>query len=195
MSGEYELDINREQVDFYHIKGVMEELLYFLGYDGRYSLLINDYIPAELHPGVSAAINVNGTNVGIIGKLHPNISKDNVYVIEINLTKLLAIRTGSMKFKELSKFPGMYKDVAFIVDNELTSKEIEQVIKKAGGKLLTNIQIFDLYPNVEEGKKSMAYKLYFQDPSRTLEDEEVMDVFNNIIKEVESKLNAKVRNS
>ena len=124
-----------------------------------------------------------------------NISKDNVYVMEINLTKLLAIRTGSMKYKELSKFPGIYKDVAFIVDNKVTSKEVEQVIKKAGGKLLTNIQIFDLYPNVEEGKKSMAYKLYFQDATRTLEDEEVMQVFNNIIKDVESKLSAKVRSN
>ena len=195
MSGEYELDIQRESVDFYHIKGIMEELLYFLGYEGRYSLLINDYIPDELHPGISAAINVNGTNVGVIGKLHPNVSKDNVYVMEINLTKLLSFRTGSMKYKDISKFPGVYKDVAFIVDNKTTSLEIETAIKKSGGKLLTNIQIFDLYPNVEEGKKSMAYKLYFQDPSRTLSDEEVMEVFNKIISEVESKLNAKVRNS
>ena len=195
MSGEYTLDIHRENVDFYHIKGIMEEFLYFLGYDGRYSLVINDTIPKELHPGVSAAINVNGNNVGIIGKLHPNVSKDNVYVMEINLTKLLAIRTGSMKYKDVTKFPGIYKDVAFIVDNKVTSKEIEDVIKKAGGKLLSTIQIFDLYPNVEEGKKSMAYKLYFQDAARTLEDEEVMQVFNNVIKEVEGKLNAKVRNS
>ena len=195
MSGEYELDIQRESVDFYHIKGIMEELLYFLGYEGRYSLLINDYIPDELHPGISAAINVNGTNVGVIGKLHPNVSKDNVYVMEINLTKLLSFRTGSMKYKDISKFPGVYKDVAFIVDNKTTSLEIETAIKKSGGKLLTNIQIFDLYPNVEEGKKSMAYKLYFQDPSRTLSDEEVMEVFNKIISDVESKLNAKVRNS
>jgi len=195
MSGEYEIDIHREQVDFYHIKGILEELLYFLGYEGRYSLLINDYIPDELHPGVSAAINVNGTNVGVIGKLHPNISKDNVYVMEINLTKLLSFRTGTMKYKDISKFPGVYKDVAFIVDNKTTSLEIEGVIKKSGGRLLTNIQIFDLYPNVEEGKKSMAYKLYFQDPSRTLSDEEVMEVFNKIISDVENKLNAKVRNS
>lgn len=195
MSGEYEIDIHRESVDFYHIKGIMEELLYFLGYEGRYSLLINDYIPDELHPGVSAAINVNGTNVGVIGKLHPNISKDNVYVMEINLTKLLSFRTGTMKYKDISKFPGVYKDVAFIVDNKTTSLEIEGVIKKSGGRLLTNIQIFDLYPNVEDGKKSMAYKLYFQDPSRTLSDEEVMEVFNKIISDVENKLNAKVRNS
>ena len=96
---------------------------------------------------------------------------------------------------DISKFPGVYKDVAFIVDNKTTSLEIEGVIKKSGGRLLTNIQIFDLYPNVEEGKKSMAYKLYFQDPSRTLSDEEVMEVFNKIISDVENKLNAKVRNS
>ena len=193
MAGEYELGIQRENVDFYHIKGVMEELLYFLGYEGRYSLQINDYIPNELHPGVSAAINVNGTNVGIIGKLHPNVSKDSVYVMEINLTRLLSFRTGAMKYKDITKFPGIYKDVAFIVDNNITSQKVEQEIKKAGGKLLTNIQIFDLYPNIEEGKKSMAYKLCFQDASRTLEDEEVMQIFNNIISNVTEKLKAKLR--
>ena len=193
MAGEYVLDIQRENVDFYYIKGVMEELLYFLGYEGRYSLVIDDYIPNELHPGVSASINVNGTNIGIIGKLHPNISKDNVYVMEINLSKLLSFRTGGMKFKELNKFPGIYKDMAFLVDNNITSSEVESVIKKSGGKLLTNIQLFDLYPNALDGKKSMAYKLYFQDPSKTLSDEEVMVVFNNIIKEVENKLKAKLR--
>ena len=193
MAGEYDLDIHRENVDFYHIKGIVEELLYFLGYDGRYSLLINDYIPNELHPGVSASINVNGQNIGIIGKLHPNISKDNVYVMEINLTKLLSIKTGTMKFKEITKFPGVYKDIAFIVDNKTNSLDVETSIKKNGGKLLTGIQIFDLYPNIDEGKKSMTYRLYFQDPTRTLSDEEVMEVFNNIIDKVTKELNAKIR--
>ena len=79
-------------------------------------------------------------------------------------------------------------------DNRLGAvKDIELAIKKAGWKLLTSIQIFDLYPNIEENKKSMAYKLCFQDASRTLEDEEVMQVFNNIITNVTSKFNAKVR--
>ena len=193
MAGDYELGINNKPVDFYHIKGIMEEILYFLGYDGRYSLLINEYIPNELHPGISACINVNGNNIGIIGKLHPSVLKDNVYVMEINLTKLLAIRTGTMKYKDITKFPGVYKDVAFIVDNNITSQEVETIIKKSGGRLLTNISIFDLYPNIEDGKKSMAYKLYFQDANKTLSDDEVMEVFNKIISEVEAKLNAKVR--
>ncbi len=193
MSGDYELDIQNTKVDFYHIKGVMEELLYFLGYDNRYSLLVNDLIPNELHPGVSASINVNGTNVGIIGKLHPNVTKDNVYVMEINLTKLLSIRTGSMKYKDFSKFPSIYKDAAFIFDNKVTNKEVLDVIKKAGGRLLVSSQIFDVYENIEPGKKSMAYNMVFSDPSKTLSDEEVMEVFNKIIFEVETKLNAKLR--
>ena len=193
MSGEYELGIHNTNVDFYHIKGVMEELLYFLGYDNRYSLLVNDLIPSELHPGVSASINVNGTNVGVIGKLHPNVTKDNVYVMEINLTKLLSIRTGSMKYKDFSKFPSIYKDAAFIFDNKVTNKEVLDVIKKAGGRLLVSSQIFDVYENIEPGKKSMAYNMVFSDPTKTLSDEEVMEVFNKIIFEVETKLNAKLR--
>lgn len=193
MSGDFSLDISNTKVDFYHIKGIMEELLYFLGYDGRYSLIKDDKIPNEFHPGQSALINVNGQIVGVIGKLHPSISSSDVYCLEINLSKLLAIRTGTMKYKDISKYPGVIKDVAFIVDNAITSLELEVFIKKSAGKLLENIQIFDIYPNIEEGKKSMAYKLTFSDSSRTLSDDEVMSVFNKIIDEVTSKLNAKLR--
>ena len=193
LSGDYVIDVPNIKVDFYYLKGILEELLYFLGFEGRYSLLKNDYVPKELHPGVSTAINVNGTNLGIIGKLHPSVSKDDIYVMEINLTKLLSIKTGKMKYKEISKFPGIVKDVAFIIDNNITNQEVEQAIKKSGGKLLTKIQLFDIYNNIEPNKKSMAYKLTFQDSTRTLEDAEVMDVFNKIIEYVEKNLNAKLR--
>ncbi len=193
MSGDFSLDISNSKVDFYHIKGIMEELLYFLGYEGRYSLVKDDKIPNEFHPGQSALINVNGQIVGVIGKLHPSIASCDVYCLEINLSKLLAIRTGTMKYKDISKYPGVIKDVAFIVDNAITSLELEVFIKKSAGKLLENIQIFDIYPNIEEGKKSMAYKLTFSDSTRTLSDDEVMSVFNKIIADVTSKLNAKLR--
>ena len=193
LSGDYVIDVPNIKVDFYYLKGILEELLYFLGFEGRYSLLKNDYVPHELHPGISAAINVNGTNLGIIGKLHPSVSKDDIYVMEINLTKLLSIKTGKMKYKEISKFPGIVKDVAFIIDNNITNQEVEQAIKKSGGKLLTKIQLFDIYNNIEPNKKSMAYKLTFQDSTRTLEDAEVMDAFNKIIEYVEKNLNAKLR--
>ena len=88
------------------------------------------------------------------------------------------------------------KDVAFIVNKEIENKEIENIIKKAGGRLLTNIEVFDVYTgeNVSESEKSIAYSLTFSDPTKTLNDEEVMELFNKIIKEVETKLNCKLRN-
>ena len=195
MSGDYKLAINNEKVDFYYLKGIMEELLYFLGYGNRYSLLVKESIPKELHPGQSAIINVDGQDLGIIGKLHPLVHKDDIYVMELNLTQLLKTKTRKMNYKEISKFPSVVKDVAFIIDNHKTSAEIEKVIKQAGGKMLEKINVFDIYPNIEEGKKSIAYKLTFSNPNKTLSDEEVMEVFEKIIKEVEAKTKSKIRNN
>ncbi len=193
MTGDYYLGIHNDKVDFYIIKGILEELLDYLGYNGRYSLVVNN-IPNELHPGISANIIFQGSEIGIIGKLHPNITKDEVYVFEINLTKLLTNRTSKMQFKEISKYPSIVKDVAFIVKKDITSASIEKTIKKAGGRLLNNIKMFDVYTgeNVSSNEKSIAYSLTFSDANRTLSEEEVMKVFNNIISSVE-KSGAKLR--
>ena len=179
--------------DFYLLKGIVENLFNYLGFKNRYSY--NKIDIRELHPGVSASILIDRKEVGIIGRIHPTITKDNVIVAELSMTKLYEYTTKALKFKATSKYPEIKKDVAFIVDNNITNKEIEEVIKHAGGRLLTDIYIFDIYREIEEGKKSMAYNLKFEDPNKTLTDSEVMEVFNNIIAEVEKKLNAKVRNS
>lgn len=195
MTGKYYLDIKSSNVDFYVIKGVVEELLDYLGYNGRYTINVGD-TPKELHPGVSAVITIQGKEVGIIGKIHPNISKDDIYVFEINLDRLLQNKTSDIKVKEVPKYLGMEKDVAFVVKKNITNKEVMDVIKKSGGRLLTNIEVFDVYEGdkIEDGEKSIAYNLKFEDPSKTLTEEEVMNIFNKIILDVESKLNAKVRN-
>ena len=130
--------------------------------------------------------------IGLIGHLHPSLLKDDIYVAEFAINPLMA-KVKPIKFKDANKYPEMEKDVAFIVDNEVTNKELEAAIKKSGGRLLANIEIFDIYRDIEEGKKSMAYKLTFKDDSRTLSDEEVMNVFNKIIDEVCQKMNAKLR--
>lgn len=132
----------------------------------------------------------------MFGRLHPNVSKDKVFVFEINLSKLLSKKVGKMKFKEISKFPNVKKDVAFIVNKDITSKEIEMVIKKASGSVLTNIEVFDVYTgeNVGENEKSIAYSLTFNDTKRTLTEEEVMESFKKIIENVEKKCNARLRN-
>ena len=145
--------------------------------------------------GQSASIVVEGTNVGIIGKLHPNTLKDNVYVFEINLAKLLNNHPSRMTYKDIPKFPSISKDIAFILDKAVTAGEVMATIKKAGGKLLQTISVFDVYTgeNVSADKKSIAFNLTFQDPTRTLTEEEVMTVFNNIIDKVKASHNAELR--
>ena len=195
MTGKYSTGLNNtKNVDFYTIKGVAEEILDYLGYAGRYSFMKQE-MPKEMHPGQSAYINVNGTNVGIIGKVHPNVTRENVFVLEINLDELLSKRVGKMKFKEISKFPNVKKDIAFVVDKSLTSKEVEKAIKNGGGSLLTDIEIFDVYTGVGIGldKKSMAYSLTFSDNKKTLTDDEVNALMNKIIDTVSKKCGAELR--
>ena len=189
MTGERYLSVKSKQVDFYDIKGVAEELLDYLGYAGRYSFVVKDELPKEFHPYQTAQISVNNDIVGIIGKLHPNCTKDNVYVLEINLDKLLEKKTGKMKYKEISKFPSVKKDLAVVIDKDITSEEIAKQIKKLAGNLLLGSKIFDVYTgeNIEENKKSIAYSLEFGAADRTLTDDEINAILEKIIAGLEKQ--------
>ena len=196
MTGEYGLGINHKtQVDFYVIKGVAEELLDYLGYGNRYSFVVKENFPKEFHPYQTAYISVNNDIVGIIGRLHPNISKEPTFVMEINLDKLLDKKVGKMKFKEISKFPSVKKDIAVIIDKEKTSGEVAMAIKKAASNLLTKVELFDVYTgaNIDENKKSLAYSLTFEDSKKTLTDEEINKEMEKIIEFLSKKLNAELR--
>lgn len=177
--------------DFYCLKGIVENLLDYLGFKNRYTF--ESCEAPEMHPGICAKILLDRKEIGIIGRVHPSYKKDEVYVAELSMTELYNAKVKPIKFKEASKYPEIVKDLAFVVENNVESEVIKSQIKKSGGRLLDSIEVFDLYENVEEGKKSIAYKLVFKDPSRTLSDEEVMEVFNKIISEVESKTGAKLR--
>ena len=195
MSGKYSTGLNNNKnVDFYVIKGIAEEILDYLGYAGRYSFMKQE-MPKEMHPGQSAMINVNGSNIGMIGKIHPSVTRDDVYVLEINLDELFTKKVGKMKYKEFSKFPSINKDIALVVDKKAISKDIEKVIKSAGGSLLTNIEVFDVYTGVGVGidKKSIAYSLTFSDMKKTLTDEEINGLMDKIIDTVSKKCGAELR--
>ncbi len=179
------------KVDFYLIKGIIENILNYLGFKNRYEFVVDKDIK-DLHPGISARILLDRKPIGIIGKVHPSIEKGDIYVAEFAVNPLMST-VKPIKFKEANKYPEMVKDVAFIVDNEVTNSELETAIKKSGGRLLSDVEIFDIYRDIEDGKKSMAYKLTFKDENKTLSDEEVMQVFNKIIDDVVSKMNAKLR--
>ena len=180
-------------VDFYLVKGIIENLFNYLGFRNRYSFEVVS-VP-ELHPGISAKILVDREEIGIIGKLHPNISNDDIYVCEFSLTSLYNKKIKPIKYKETSKYPSIVKDVSFIVDKDTMAIDIENTIKKSGGRLLESVYIFDYYAkdNIEDNKKSLAFKLTFTDSSRTLEEKEVMDIFNKIISDVVVKHNAVLR--
>ena len=179
--------------DFYVLKGIIVNLLEYLGYQGRISFNKKDDINC-MHSGVTASISIDNTEIGFIGKVSPLTIKEDVYVLEISLTKLIDKKVRSYKFKELNKYPHITKDLSFVMDKDMLSSDVEKEIKRSGGKLLTKVEPFDLYESKElKNKKSITYKLYFEDLNRTLTSEEVNEQFNKIIEEVSKKLNIKLR--
>ena len=197
MTGEYYQGIgNKKQVDFYVIKGIAEQILDYLGYKNRYSFVADlNQIAKEFHPGQSAVISVNNDIVGVIGKVHPNLIDQDVYVLEINLDKLLSKKVGRMKFKEISKFPSVNKDLAVVVDKNVEAQKIAMQIKKSAGSSLNDVKVFDIYTGkgIDEDKKSIAFSLNFGKMNATLTDEEINGTMNKIIKDLENKLGAKLR--
>ena len=179
--------------DFYTLKGILCNLLDYLGLKNRYAFI--ESTEENLHPGISADIYLDKNKVGFFGRIHPKINKDEIYVLELCIDEL-DIKTKDIKFKSASKYPNIKKDLAFIMPKSMKNEDVIKVIKHAGSRLLTNVEVFDLYEgeNIIRDYKSIAYSLTFEDSSRTLTDEEVMIVFNNIIKEVETKLGLKLRN-
>lgn len=196
MKGNYILNKwqnNGIKVDFFVIKGIAENILDYLGFKNRYSFRVED-IP-NMHPGMSAQILLDKEPIGILGRVHPSYKKDDIFVLELSMTKMMSKEIKALKYKEANKYPSITKDLAFVVDKKVTAESLMNQIRKSGGRLLNSIDIFDIYvgENVKENEKSIAFKLVFADNARTLSDNEVTEIFNKIILEVESKMEAKLR--
>lgn len=181
-----------KKVDFYVVKGIIEDLLDYMGFKNRYSFTAGGV--DDLHPGISAKILLDKKEIGIIGRVHPKILKDEVYVFEISLQALMT-EIKPLKYKEAPKYPSMEKDMAFILDKSIEVGKVIDIIKKAGGRILSDVTVFDVYEgeNIDNSKKSIAFKLNFMDINRTLNEEEVMQSFKKIIEKVESEFQAKLR--
>ena len=187
---------SKREVDFYDLKGVIEEVLSFLRLKGEFE---REEEKEYLHPGQSARVKVKGETVGFLGKLHPDVLerfdvKQDIYVAEVELGKLLEMaKEERIEFKQIPKFPPVMRDIAVIVDEDVPVAQIEGVIERAA-KYLYKVELFDVYKGkgVPEGKKSVAFSLTFRAPDRTLSDEEVNRVLDAIIEELE-KVGAKLR--
>ena len=195
MSGNYTLGLKQLNVDFYVVKGIAEESRDFLGCAGRYSFIVNDNIASELHPGKSAVISVNNDVVGFVGRIHPSICGDEVYVMEINLDKLLQKKVGKMQYKEYSKFLTVKKDIAVVVDKNIEAIELQKVIKTSGGKLVKDSTVFDVYTGkgIDDNKKSIAFKLEIGSDKETLTAEQINEVLDKVIGQLKNKFGAELR--
>lgn len=187
----YKLNINN---NFYLLKGIVENLFNYLGLSNRYDFKVTE-IPHYFHPYCSSSIILDNEVIGFIGLIHPNVSKDKVYGLEINLDKILNIEIRGIKNKEVSKYPSIKKDLAIIVDKNIMAKDLIKTIKNSGKKLLEEVSIFDIYEGdkIDNDKMSIAFSLKFSDSNKTLTEIEVMDIFNNIINDLVNKHHAILR--
>lgn len=186
-----------EKVDFFHIKGIIENLFEMLSVNGeiRYEKAAID----ELHPGRSAYILLGGKKIGFIGQVHPVIAKKyeiaETYVAELNLEQLVSYEGAQVLYQSVSKFPSVTRDIALLVDENAVHQTLVEVITQAAGRFLANVKLFDVYQgaNIEAGKKSLAYSLTFSNPEATLTDEEVNLAMNKVVKALEEQLKAEIR--
>ena len=194
MTGSYLTSSWKEdiKIDFFVVKGIVEDLLGYMGYNGRYSFVRSEC--KDLHPGVQASIILDGKTIGIIGKVHPSITKKDIFVFELNLDSLYG-KTSKLKYKEAFKYPSISKDMAYVLDRNVLVDDVIKTIKKASSKILQEVEVFDVYEgeNIDSTKKSVAFSLVFNGVDRTLTDDEVMTDFNKIIDKVVSNYNAELR--
>ena len=178
----------KETVDFYLLKGVIENILEYMGFQNRYTFDTNS-LPLEFHPYQAARVLIDRKEVGYFGRIHPNQNKNAYFVFELDFNKLFDVKVRPIKNKEVSKYPSIVKDFAFLLDRDVLAADVVETIKKACGRMLQDVKIFDYYvgENIDNTKKSLAFKLTFMDMTKTLSDEEVMVLFHKAIEMVEKK--------
>ncbi|EHI69729.1 phenylalanine--tRNA ligase subunit beta [Streptococcus ictaluri] len=193
---EKDFQTTAQAVDFYYVKGILEVIFDKLG-------LSVEYLPtremASMHPGRTALIRLEGQTIGFVGQVHPQTANNydipETYVAEVDLSALELAMTDKLHFQEVTKFPAMTRDIALLVDSEISHQAILSAIDAAKVKRLTKVKLFDIYTgsNIQEGKKSMAYSLTFQNPSDNLRDEEVTTYMEKITKSLMDTLSVEVR--
>ena len=173
--------------DFYHMKGVVEELLDKLGMRKR-----PEYNPKAgkpfLHPGRQAEVFYQGMELGYLGEVHPQVADNygiggRVYVAVIDILNLMECATFDRKYTGLAKYPAVARDLSMVVPKNVLAGDIEHVLVQRGGKILENYQLFDIYEGaqIKEGYKSMAYTVVFRSKDRTLNEEDINGAMKKIL--------------
>ena len=184
--------------DFYGIKGIVEHTLDTLG------ITTAEFEPLTalhwMHPGRTAQIDVDGKAVGYVGELHPTVAKNygigaRTYIAVLDEAELINAAKLVSTYKALPKFPAMIRDISMLVKDHVYVRDIEKVIAANGGDILENIELFDVYKGgqIADGYKSVSFSITFRADDRTLVDDEVNAVMADILKALEEKLGAVLR--
>ena len=185
--------------DFYNLKGICEAVFADAGISGvKY---VAESENPTYHPGRCAKMYAaDGTELGILGELHPTVLEGwgldvPAYTAVLELEKILALANFDREYKQLPKYPASSRDFAFICDEDLESASVEEVLRKAGGKVVEAVTLFDVYRGAQigEGKKSMAYTVTMRAADRTLTDEEADKAANAMLTALESELGVTLR--
>lgn len=187
----------KKAVDFFVLKGIVEGLFAKLGLESQLG-----FQKAELdglHPGRTAEIFLNGDVIGFIGQVHPTMQKTldlkETYAFELSLKALLEAETAPLQYTAIPRFPSITRDIALVVDKKKAAGDLEKIITEAGGSLLKEVSVFDLYEGekMEHDKKSLAFSLKYFDPEKTLTDEDIAKVHNKVLAKLEEKAGAVLR--
>jgi len=185
---------DKEPLDFFDAKGVVENLLNQLGLKAGFENSDDE----TLFPGRGANIIVDDDKVGVVGDMHPKVTQafelpDAICLIEIDLEKLLAKLIAARRYQSIPRFPGVTRDIALVVDEEVSYRGVEEIIQSF--PLVNRVTLFDLYrgEQITEGKKSFAIRIAYQSPSRTLTDEEVDRTQEQMLAKLSQELGATLR--
>lgn len=187
-----------QPVDFFQVKGMLERYLHNMGIAGKVEY-VADRSREEMHPGRTANILIDGDLVGFVGQVHPQTAKEykvpETYVFELNLEQLMKSKKIENEYTPISKFPTITRDIALLVDTNVTNEEIVDLIKQYGGAFLKDVHLFDVYSgaHLSSGKKSLAYTLTYQDTNATLTEDQVNQAFAKVTNRLQEQLNAEIR--
>ena len=183
--------------DFFDIKGDVQRILQYAGLNDDIEFTVATDVDM-LHPGQAAYISYQGEIIGMLGQLNPKIVQDlslpkNIFVYEILTSALL--QGNIVKYTRISKFPSVKRDLSLLMDKGVTCLKVRELIFAKAGAILKEVQVIDRYvgEKIDVNKISMTFSLHYQDAQRTLKDEEVDASIKDILKQLDSKLGAVLR--
>ena len=186
------------QCDYFDLKGIVENLLDSLGLKSASFKRMSEN--PSYHPGKTAELILGRTSLGVLGEIHPDVNENYgvdvpCYVAELDLDAMYNFSKTEKAYKPLPKYPAITRDIALLVDDAVLVQEIEDAIRKAGGQVVEKVELFDVYKGAQipEGKKSIAYAIAYRDPSKTLKDKDINKVHDKILRALEYKLGAQLR--